>query len=136
MKKSKKQTVIFVESFNDEFKDWALKNILTNPANMLWNIADLYAAAADDSRQDLKDAAERLRGMYDEETRRKLPPILCFSPSDRIWHLSNIVSNPACLVYNVARLYHDAADGKRADLMATAYKLEKLAEELAQRGAA
>ncbi len=135
MKKGEKIKVIFVESFNNDFKDWALKNILMNPANIIWNIADLYEAAAGGSRQDLKATAEQLRGLYDEEARRKMPPILCFSPDQRIWQLSNIVTNPACLVYNVARLYHDAAK-ERPDLKATADKLAQLADNLAQEGAA
>ncbi len=133
MKKSKK---LNIESFTAEDAAIYLKNILTNPPNLLWNIAELYEeAAADDSRQDLKDAAAKLRGLYDEKELQKLPGIrFFFEPETRIWHLSNIITNPACLVYNVARLYHDAAK-KREDLKDTAEKLADLADVLQRKEA-
>ena len=86
--KKKQKTDSFIKLFEDERQVY-LNNITSNPANMLWNIAELYEKAAGvPPCQELKDMAEQLRGLYNEEERAKLPGVaFFFDPSVRLWQI-------------------------------------------------
>jgi len=126
-----KANIIFIDSFNGSFEQWAVDDILRNPHNMLWNIARLYRLASEKySRPSLKQVSRLVARLYNEEDLlNQLEPIYCFSPDLTFCQLSNIVIDPGGVINQFAGLYHRAAQD-RTDLMFLARNLYDLARKI------